>query len=119
MNILLWVLQVLLALYYAMGGMWQMKVGKLPPAWFRIVPKPGWIVLGGLQVLFALGLVLPPLVKFMPQLTAISAIGLIVETMLVYAVTINKFIFKAFVWVLIPAVLAACVAYGRFVLVPF
>lgn len=119
MNILLWVLQVLLALYYAMGGMYQLNVGKLPPAWFKIVPKPAWFVLGGLQILFALGLVLPPLVKFTPQLTPISAVGLIVETLLVYAVTIHKFIFKAFVWVLIPAVLAAFVAYGRFVLSPF
>jgi hypothetical protein len=119
MNITLWVLQVLLALYYAMGGMYQLNVGKLPPAWFKIVPKPGWIALGGLQVLFALGLVLPPLLKAMPQLTPGSAVGLIVETLVVYSLTIHKFIFKAFVWVLVPAVLAAFVAYGRFVLAPF
>jgi hypothetical protein len=119
MNILLWVLQILLALYYAMGGFYQANVGKLPPAWFKIVPKPAWLAIGGLQILFALGLVLPGAVKVMPQLTPVSAVGLIVETLLVYALTINKFIFKAFVWVLIPAVLAAFVAYGRFVLAPF
>lgn len=119
MNILLWVLQILLALYYAMGGTYQMNVGKLPPAWFKIVPKPAWIFIGLLQVLLALGLVLPPLVKVMPQFTAIAAVALIIETLVVYFLTINKFIFKAFVWVLIPALLAAFVAYGRFVLVPF
>ena len=119
MNILLWVLQILLALYYAMGGVYQLNVGKLPQGWFKIVPKPGWIVLGALQVLFALGLVLPPLLKVMPQVTPLSAVGLIVETMLVYALTIQKFVFKAAIWVLIPAVLAVFVAYGRFVLVPF
>jgi len=119
MNILLWVLQILLALYYAMGGTYQMNVGKLPPGWFKIVPKPAWIFVGLLQVLLALGLVLPPLIKVMPQFTPMAAVGLIVETILVYFLTIHKFIFKAFVWVLIPAVLAAFVAYGRFVLLPF
>lgn len=119
MNILLWVLQILLALYYAMGGFYQMNVGKLPPAWFKIVPKAGWIALGGLQVLFALGLVLPGAAKVMPQFTPISAVGLIVETQVVYALTIKKFVFKAYMWVLIPAALAAFVAYGRFVLAPF
>ncbi len=119
MNILLWVLQVLLALYYAMGGMYQLNVGKLPPAWFKIVPKSGWIALGLLQILFALGLVLPPLIKATPQLTPGSAVGLIVETVVVYFLTFNKFMFKAFVWILVPGLFAAFVAYGRFVLAPF
>ncbi len=119
MNILLWTLQILLALYYLMGGAYQTNVGKLPPAWFKIVPKPLWIVIGLLQVLLALGLVLPPLVKMMPQLTPISAVGLILETLVVHFLTFNKFMFKAFVWVLVPALLAAFVAYGRFVLMPF
>lgn len=117
MNILFWVIQILLGLYYAMGGSWM--VSKIPPAWLKVLPKPAWTALGGLQVLFALGLVLPPLVKMMPELTPYSAVGLIVETLLVYALTANGFRFKAFAWVLAPAVLAAFVAYGRFELVPF
>lgn len=119
MNILLWVLQVLLGLYYLMGGFYQANVGKLPPAWFKILPKPAWLTLGVLQILFALGLVLPGAVGVLPKLTPVAAIGLIVETVLVYKLTFKDFKFRTFVWVLIPAVLALFVAYGRFVLVPF
>src|SRR5689334_14947022 len=119
MNLLLWVLQVLLALYYAMGGFYQMNVGKLPPALLKKLPKQGWIALGLLQVLFALGLVLPAAVKVMPQITPYSAIGLIVETLVVYRLMFKKFVFKTDVWVLVPGLLAVFVAYGRFVLAPF
>jgi hypothetical protein len=119
MNILLWVLQILLALYYAMGGFYQANVGKLPPAWLKILPKPAWIAIGALQILLALGLVLPGVIGTMPKLVPLSAVGLPLLTLLVYALTIKKFIFKAFIWVLAPALLCAFVAYGRFVLCPF
>lgn len=119
MNIALWTLQILLALYYAMGGFYQLNVGKLPPTYFKRVPKPGWIALGAMQIIFALGLVLPGALKMMPQLTPFAAICLIGDTLLVYLLIFQKFIFQAAVWVLVPAVLAAIVAYSRFVLSPF
>lgn len=118
MNTALWVLQIVLALYYAMGGFYQLNVGKLPPAYFKKVPKPVWIVLGAMQIIFALGLVLPGALKMMPQLTPFAAICLIGDTLSVYQLTIEKFIFKAAVWVLLPGLLAAFVAYGRLVLCP-
>lgn len=118
MNVALWVLQIVLALYYAMGGFYQLNVGKLPPAYFKKLPKPGWIALGAMQILFALGLVLPGALKMMPQLTPFAAICLIGDTLFVYLLIFQKFIFKAAVWVLLPGLLAAFVAYGRFVLSP-
>ncbi len=75
------------------------------------------MALGLLQVLFALGLVLPGAIGMSPQLTPLSAIGVAVETMLVMLLT--KPPFKGALWVVIPALLALFVAYGRFVLVPF
>ena len=119
MNILLWVLQVLLGLYYLMGGFYQANAGKLPPAWLKIMPKPAWVALGVLQILFALGLVLPGAVHVAPQLTPLAAIGLIVETLLVYKLTFKRVQLKTFVWILVPALLALFVAYGRFALAPF
>ena len=115
MNILLWVLQILLALYYAMGGSWM--VSKAPGAWLKLLPKPAWVALGVLQVLFALGLVLPGAFGILPKLTPIAAIGVVVETFLVAALAKPKF--QGLLWVVIPALLAAFVAYGRFVLHPF
>ncbi len=119
MNILLWFLQILLALYYAMGGLYQLNVGKLPPAWLKIFPKPAWIAIGALQVLLALGLVLPGAIGVMTQLTPISAVGLPVLTLLIHALTFKGIKFKTFIWVLAPALLSLFVAYGRFVLHPF
>ena len=119
MNMALWVLQIVLALYYAMGGFYQLNVGKLPPAYFKKVPKPGWIALGAMQIVFALGLVLPGALKIMPQLTPFAALCLIADTMAVYLLIFNKFVLKADIWVLLPGLLAALVAYGRLVLCPF
>jgi hypothetical protein len=108
MNIVLWVLQILLGLYYLMGGGWM--VSKVPGGWLKLLPKPVWMAIGLLQVLLAVGLVVP-------KLTPLAAVGVAVETLLVSALTKPKF--QGFLWVLIPAVLALFLAYGRFVLVPF
>lgn len=115
MNILLWVLQIFLGLYYLMGGSWM--VSKVPGVWFKILPKPAWMALGVLQVLFALGLVLPGAIGILPKLTPIAAICVAIETMLVAALTKPKF--KGLIWVAVPAVLVLFVAYGRIVLSPF
>src|SRR5258708_34165777 len=114
MNILLWLLQVMLGLYYLMGGSWMLS--KIPGAWLKILPKPVWMALGLLQILFALGLVLPGALRMSPQLTPISAISVAVETLLVTALT--KLPFKGALWAIVPALLALFVAYGRTTLVP-
>lgn len=115
MNILLWVFQVLLGLYYLMGGSWM--VSKVPGAWLKILPKAVWITFGLLQALFALGLVLPAALKIWPIATPIAAVCVAVETIGVGI--LNRVKFQGFLWILIPAVLSLFVAYGRFVLSPF
>ncbi len=114
MNILLWILQILLALYYLMGGQWM--VFKVPPVWLKLLPKPVWMALGLLQALFAIGLVLPGLIGMSPPITPIAAIGVAVETLLVSTITKPKF--QGMLWIVVPALLALFVAYGRLVLKP-
>jgi len=115
MNIFLWVLQIFLALYYLMGGYWI--VSKVPGVWLKLLPKPAWTALGLLEALFALGLVLPAAVGLLPILTPLSAVGVAIETVAVSGITKPKF--QGMLWIVIPALLALFVAYGRFVLVPF
>jgi hypothetical protein len=115
MNILLWVLQILLGLYYLMGGSWM--IFKVPPVWLKLMPKPVWTTLGVLQALFALGLILPGATGMMPKLTPIAAVCVAVESVMVAMVTIRKF--QGALWVMVPAFLVLFVAYGRFVLMPF
>ncbi len=110
MNILLWVLQVTLGLYYLMGGGWMLK--NIPGAWLKILPKPAWMALGLLQILFALGLALSGFIG-QPQLIPVAAIGVAVETVSITLMTKPKF--QGALWAVIPAFLALFVAYGRWV----
>lgn len=115
MNILLWVLQISLGLYYLMGGSWM--IFKVPGAWVKFLPKPVWMALGLLQALFALGLIVPGATGMMPQLTPVAAIGVAVETVFVAMLTKPKF--QGALWVIVPAILVLFVAYGRMELNPF
>src|SRR5258708_38923 len=110
MNILLWVLQILLAFYYAMGGMYQANTAKLPKAWLNIFPKPVAMTLGLLQILFAVGLVLPGAFGMLPILTPIAAVCLAAQTLLV-AIRVTRF--RGLLWVVVPGLLVLFVAYGR------
>jgi hypothetical protein len=116
MNILLWVLQILLGFYYLMGGSYM--AFKAPKGWLKLLPQSGWMALGLLQALFALGLVVPGAIGMLPQLTPLSAIGLVLETLLV-SVVLTKPNFQGMLWIVIPGLLCLFVAYGRYVLVPF
>lgn len=81
MSIVLWVLQVLLALLFAWHG-WlfiappaelvEMMNALLPP-WFRIF-------IGVAELLAAAGLILPGVTRILPWLTSLAAAGLMIVT---------------------------------------
>jgi hypothetical protein len=115
MNIVLWVLQVALAFYYLMGGVYQVNnYGKLSKAvaYLRALPKPFWILMGVLQALFAVAMVVP-------QLSPIGAACLAAQALLVCGMQLKYGSFASILWVALPGALVAFVAYGRFVLAPF
>lgn len=114
MNVVLWVLQVLLALYTIPGAIYMiMNYQDLASTWaIDTLPQPIWMALGILQILFAIGLVLPSR-KDAPQLVSISAAVLAVLSLLGYVLYIAYAGFPGMLWALIPAVLFAFVAYGR------
>jgi hypothetical protein len=115
MNILLWVLQILLALWNIIGGFYMINhYQQLADRWALIAfPKPLWIAFGVLQVLFAFGLVLPGVVGVLRKLTPASAAGLAVISLLGIALYVAYAGFPGILWGVIPALLAAFVAYGR------
>jgi hypothetical protein len=113
MNALLWVLQILLALYYIMGGIWMLA--KVPKAWLNVLPKPAWTVLGSFQILFALGLVVPGAAGILPQATSMAAICVAVQTVVVAGRTTRM---PGLLWALLPAAVALFVAYARLALLP-
>ncbi len=113
MNILLWILQVLLALWEAVGGVYVVNnYDKIANGWaLNALPKSFWIAIGVLQVLFALGLILPG-AKLRKQ-NSIAAVGLALLSLLGIALYFQYSGFPGILWGLIPAILAGFVAYKR------
>ncbi|MFC8361909.1 DoxX family protein [Streptomyces griseorubiginosus] len=81
MNIAYWILAGLLALFYCYAG--TLKVirsrDQLRPtmAWVDRIPLPALRALGTVEILGAVGLVLPPLTGIAPWLAPAAAIGFV------------------------------------------
>src|SRR4051812_34400657 len=86
MNILLWVLQVVLAWFSAAGGIFQIfKIEDLQKnvASMRELPYALWAVLGAIGIVAGVGLILPRAANMMPVLTPISAAIICAESILI------------------------------------
>ena len=76
MNILLWVLQVLLALaFFAHGAMLLFPSPEIAAKMNAELPRWFWLFLGVAEVLAAFGLTLPGLTRIQPWLVACAAAG--------------------------------------------
>ena len=121
MNIVLWIIQILLALLFLFAGVTKLfpTIIPMPPpppdAWM----PPMWFLkfIGLCEVLGALGLLLPGLFRRYQYLTVWAAIGLLIIMIGAVAVTVSMGIGAA-VLPLITGILCAFVAYGRSKLSP-
>ena len=123
MNIALWIVQILLALAFAAAGF--MKVTQ--PIANLSKNMGGWVddfgpryvrLIGTLEILGAIGLILPAVTHILPWLTPVAAIGLVL-TMIGAMITHgrrNEFPNMAPNLVLL--LLAAFIIFGRFVIAP-
>ncbi len=122
MNIVLWILQVVLALAFAMTG-----ISKLTQPKEKLAAQMGWVeefsqgtvrLIGLVELLAAIGLLLPALTGILPILTPLAALGLVlvmVGAMLTHQRRIETPLVGVYLVLLL---LAAFVAYGRFVAIP-
>ena len=122
MNVLLWVLQAVLAFLYLAGGSYKVfKFDELANQ-LRALPRGGWRVLGVLEMLCAILLVVPAATRWMPFLTPLAAGALALETLALaalYARYSRKLAAtNPLVWSVVMGLLAAFVAYGRYALRP-
>jgi hypothetical protein len=118
MTYALWIVQVLLALLFLFAG--GMKLIVSPEALAAMgspnqIALPGWFVrfVGVVEVLGALGLILPGLLRIRPGLVPLAAVGLVVLMIGAIAITFAADGFGAAVPPLVVGLLAAFVAYGR------
>ena len=82
-NIILWTLQILLALHTLIGAGWKtMNAAQSLPS-LAATPQSVWIALIGVEVLCAIGLVIPALLPALGFFVPVAAIGIALE-MLVF-----------------------------------
>lgn len=120
MNILLWVLQILLALHTIIGAIWKFSNSEQSVPSLAAIPHGIWLVLSIIELLCVAGLILPMFIKSQGSLAPIAATVLAAEMLLFCGINIfsgipnnNRIIY----W-LVVAVFCAFIAYGRFVLKP-
>ena len=122
MNVLLWVLQVALALLYFAGGAY--KVFMFDELANQMIPlsRGGWRALGVLEMVCAVLLVLPVSEKWMRSQTPLAGTLLAVETLALAGLyarySLELTVANPLTWAIVMGLLAAFVAYGRYTLRP-
>jgi hypothetical protein len=118
MNLALWIVQVLLALLYLFSGGLKLvlPLEKLTGP----VALPGLFIrfIGVCEMLGALGLVLPGLLRIRTGLTPLAAAGLVIIMIGATVITLMGGDVVTAVIPLVVGILAAFVAYGRWRLAP-
>ena len=119
MNVALWIVQGLLAALFLFAGVAKLV---LPLEQMAGPPAlPGWFLrfIGAAEVLGALGLVLPGLLRIRPGLTPLAAAGLVIIMIGATVVTLVGGMVAVALINLVVALLAVFVAYGRWRLAPY
>jgi DoxX-like family len=119
MNVALWIVQGLLAalFLFAGGAKLVMPLDQMTGP----VALPGWFLrfLGVAEVLGALGLILPGLLRIRPGLTPLAAAGLVIIMTGATVIGLVGGMVAVALMNVVVALLAAFVAYGRWRLEPF
>lgn len=116
-NIALWILQVILAAMFLMTGFTKITtpladLNALMP-WTADVPQVMIRLIGTAELLGAIGLLLPSLLRVKPVLTPVAAAGLVVVMLLAALFHASRGEFSAIGFNFVLALLAALVAWGR------
>lgn len=118
MNVVLWVLQIVLAGMFAMAGVMKTTQPreKLQPKlpWVESVTTPVVRIVGTAELLGAIGLVLPPLVDVAPVLVAWAATGLAFVMLLAAGLHYRRKEPRAIAFNAVLFVVAVVIAWGRF-----
>jgi uncharacterized membrane protein YphA (DoxX/SURF4 family) len=122
MNIVLWIVQILLALAFAMAGIMKVTqpLGRLETrmGWVKDVGPRGVRLIGSLEILGAIGLILPAVTGILPWLTPLAATGLALTMVGAMITHSRRGEYSSFGVNLVLLLLALFVVYGRFVIVP-
>ena len=122
MNVILWVLQVALAVLYLAGGYYKAFMFDDLAKQMSALSRGGWGALGVFEMLGAVLLVVPAAAKWMPVLTPLAAAALALETLALAGLyarySLELAVTNPLVWAVVMGLVAAFVAYGRYALRP-
>src|SRR5262245_44288510 len=120
MNILLWVLQVLLALHTVMGAVWKFSHSERAVPSLKAIPHGAWLAMSVFELVCSLGLILPAFSTPLAILAPIAAAGIAAEMLLFCGLHVGSGETKhgPVIYWLVVAAFSAFIAYGRFVLEP-
>lgn len=115
MNMLLWGLQILFALWMAVGAAYMMTHYRelANASALNALPGPAWVALGVLQIVLAICLVLPRSLGAPPMLAPLAAVGLAVISLSGLVLYTAYAGMPGAFWAVLPAVLALVIAYTR------
>jgi hypothetical protein len=117
MNIVLWIIQVLLALLFLFGGGVKLIVPIEEMAKQTHMPGLFLQFIGVCEVLGGLGLILPGLLRIAPGLTPLAAACLVIIMIGAVVVSLPSGVMMA-LFPLVVGILLAFVAYGRWRVAP-
>jgi uncharacterized membrane protein YphA (DoxX/SURF4 family) len=121
MHILLWVLQILGALLYTASGVMKVfmfdTISKDVQS-FGALPREAWTSLGVLELVCAVGLIVPSALPWKPSLTVLAASVLAIESLVFIWVHVQYREVPPIIMSGVLGLLMAFIAYGRMVLKP-
>jgi hypothetical protein len=120
MNIVLWIFQVVLAVFCFAGGSFKVfryeELAQVPAA--AALPQWGWSTLGVFELACGVLLIVPAAMKWMPILTPAAAAALALESFVLAVLfarhSLQLTATNPLVWVVAMALMALFVAYGRY-----
>ena len=121
MNVVLWIVQVVLAGMFLMAGVtkaFRYEQARAGLPWVKDVPRELITFIGVAELLGGLGLLLPALTGVLPWLTPLAAGGLALVMLLAMGFHVTRREWPAIGFNAVLLLLAVFVAYGRFVSVP-
>lgn len=118
MNVVLWIIQVLLALLFLLAGVTKLVLPIEEMTKQMVMPGLFLRFLGVVEVLGALALILPGLFRIRTWLTPLAAVGLTIIVIGATVITLKIGGGATAMFPLVTALLSAFVAYGRWRLAP-
>jgi len=120
MNILLWVLQILLALHTTIGAIWKFSNSEQTVASLKAIPHGVWQLLSIAEILCALALIIPAIAKKWGFLAPIAATVIALEMLFfcIFHLASAETDSSPMIYWLVVAAICSFIAYGRFKLKP-